>query len=274
MSRTDASIVVALRSLVDDSLAHSSTRPLVIGLCGAQGSGKSTLAAELAKQLECGGLACAVLSLDDLYLTRAERERLVREVHPLLRTRGPPGTHDTSLGNAVLAALCAGTPVRLPRFDKSKDDRMDPSGWPEVAGQCDVVLFEGWCVGARPQAARALAMPVNDLEKAEDRDGVWRHFVNDALGGSYQTLFSRIARLVLLKAPSFDVVPGWREQQEQELRTQAGEAAGVMGRAKLDRFISHYERITRHIMDEMPDRADLVIQLDRERRPTGIVRKG
>ncbi len=272
MNKADPQLVAALRTLVDDAMVQGG-RPLVLGICGAQGSGKSTLAEALAERLERDGLACAVLSLDDLYLTRAERERLARGVHPLLATRGPPGTHDTSLGIAVLDALKAGTPVRLPRFDKSKDDRVDPSGWPEVAGQCDVVLFEGWCVGALPQAAAALAMPVNELELTEDRNGVWRGFVNEALAGPYQDLFARIDRLVLLQAPSFEVVLGWRFQQEQELRARSGDNSAVMDRQQLPRFIAHYERITRYILAEMPGRADLVIKLDRDRRPIVIARK-
>ncbi|XAO70592.1 MAG: hypothetical protein AAYR33_05715 [Acetobacteraceae bacterium] len=37
--------------------------------------------------------------------------------------------------------------------------------------------------------------------------------------------------------------------------------------------MQHYERLTRHIIDEMPQRADLVIHLDTARRVTSIVRK-
>lgn len=272
MSRADPAVVAAMRALVDDGLAQGA-RPLVLGICGAQGSGKSTLAAALAEDLARSGKACAVLSLDDLYLTRAERQRLGREVHPLLATRGPPGTHDVDLGIAVLDALRAGTAVRLPRFAKAKDDRCDPSAWPEVTGQCDVVLFEGWCVGARPQPTEALAEPFNRLEAAEDGDGTWRRFVNTALGGPYQDLFARVDRLVLLQAPGFDVVMDWRLEQEEELRARSPDAPGLMSREQVARFISHYERITRHILEEMPDRADLVLRLDAGRKPVAMTRK-
>jgi D-glycerate 3-kinase len=261
-----------MRNLVLEALAQGARRPLVLGLCGAQGSGKSTLAEALAEDLASTGLDSAVLSLDDLYLTRAERELLARQDHPLLMTRGPPGTHDTRLGMQVLDALSAGTPVRLPRFAKAKDDRCDPSAWPEVAGKCDVVLFEGWCVGALAQSAQALEEPVNDLETSEDSEGRWRRFVNEALAGPYQHLFARIDRLVLLQAPGFDVVMEWRLEQEEELRASSGDSPGVMSREQVARFIQHYERITRHILDEMPGRADLVVRLDKERRPLTIGR--
>lgn len=271
MNKADPDVLAALRALALDGLAREA-RPLVLGLCGSQGSGKSTLAGALAEDLAGRGMTCAVLSLDDLYLTRTERERLARAVHPLLQTRGPPGTHDVELGIAVLDALKAGTATRLPRFAKAKDDRCDPSAWPEVAGQCEVVLFEGWCVGARAQEAGALEAPVNALEALEDPDGRWRRFINEALAGPYQALFARIDRLVLLQAPGFDVVMDWRLEQEEELRALSPDAPGLMSREQVARFIEHYERITRHILVEMPGRADLVIRLDAARRPLSILR--
>ncbi len=234
----------------------------VIGLCGAQGAGKSTLVAALAGALEDGGLPTAVLSLDDLYLTRSERRGLAAQVHPLLATRGVPGTHDIALGLAVVAALEQGKAAALPRFDKAADDRADARDWPVAAADTRVLLLEGWCVGARPQAAAALADPVNALEAREDPDGIWRGHVNAALAGEYQRLFARLDALVLLAAPGWDVVARWREQQEAELRARSGPAAaGVMTPDQVTRFIAHYERLTRHILAEMPPRADLLVRL-------------
>jgi D-glycerate 3-kinase len=187
-------------------------------------------------------------------------------VHPLLRTRGVPGTHDIKLGVHTLTALGHSGPVPLPRFDKSIDDRRPKAQWDSVSGPAQLVLFEGWCVGARPQTLGPLDQPVNALEANEDVDGRWRRYVNDALGGEYQRLFAKIDFLVLLAAPSFDVVLKWRTQQEHELREQSGNKSGVMSDAELVRFIQHYERLTRHILIEMPGRADLVIRLSPERK--------
>lgn len=268
MSSADPAVVAALRALVDET-----PHPMVLGICGSQGSGKSTLAAALARELEADGKACAVLSIDDFYLTREERKRLAAEVHPLCITRGPPGTHDVQLGIEVLDALRAGRPVALPRFNKARDDRCDPETWPVAPSHCDVIVFEGWCVGAVAQPDEALTEPVNVLEAVEDPDGVWRRWMNDSLSGLYPGLFARFDRLVLLQAPGFEVVMDWRMQQEEELRAAAGEGAGIMDRAQIARFIQHYERITRHILAEMPGRADLVIRLDNQRRPVDIVRR-
>lgn len=261
-----------LLSAIGELLA-SAERPVVLGLCGAQGSGKSTLTARIAADLTAQGVACAILSLDDLYLSRAERLRLAAEVHPLLRTRGVPGTHDVALGLDLLTQLAAGEALRLPRFDKARDDRVPRARWDRAPAGCRVLLFEGWCVGARPQPAAALVEPVNALEAEEDSNGTWRRHVNAALAGDYQRLFSSIDRLVLLAAPGFEVVQGWRTQQEAELRAHGG-GAGVMDNAGIARFVQHYERLTRHILAEMPARADLVARLAPDRTVLRIERHG
>ncbi|WP_340264632.1 kinase [Sphingobium mellinum] len=262
----------AVSCLIEEALADSGGRLVVLGLCGAQGSGKSTLAAGLKQGFERSGVPTALLSIDDLYRTRAEREALARTVHPLLRTRGVPGTHDIAIGIDAIARLDRGEPALLPRFDKGADDRLPESGWQRAEAGTRLLLLEGWCVGARPQQAAALAEPINALEREEDAQGVWRHFANDALAGSYQALFGRIDRLVLLAAPSFDVVLRWRAEQEEALRRSVPGGDGVMTDAALARFVQHYERLTRHILAEMPGRADLVIELGEDRAVRGLRR--
>lgn len=242
------------------SLGHTA----VIGLCGPQGSGKTTIAAAVREILRTRGVTAASLSLDDLYLPKDARERLAAEVHPLLATRGPPGTHDTALGSDVLGLLAGRGELIMPRFDKATDTRRPPSAADHVRGPVDVVLFEGWCVGARPQAHEALAQPVNDLEGREDPDGRWRTFVNTALDGAYQPLFARLDRLVLLAPPGFEVVVRWRGEQEAKLRARTGQG---MDAAAIARFVAHYERLTRWILEEMPGRADLVFSLSADRTP-------
>lgn len=257
--------------MVDDALRASPGRLVVIGICGAQGSGKSTISDALASALRDDGIATAVLSIDDIYLTHDERKELAQTVHPLLATRGVPGTHDVALGLATIAALERGEATPLPRFDKANDDRLCRDAWPLAPAACRVLIFEGWCIGASAEPSEALPAPINALEADEDPASQWRQYANAALAGPYRTLFARIDRLALLAAPGFDVVFDWRMQQERELARSAGpDASAVMDEAQVARFIQHYERITRHILRKMPGRADCVVQLDRHRRPIAI----
>jgi D-glycerate 3-kinase len=237
--------------------------PLVIGVTGAQGSGKSAAAGALALLLQDRGRRTAVLSIDDLYLTLAERRRLAVEVDPLLATRGVPGTHDVALGLAVLDSLGRAGETAIPRFDKGKDDRRDRADWDVIAGPVDVILFEGWCVGARPQPDAALVQPINELERTRDADGRWRHYANSQLAGPYQALFGRIGFQALLRAPSFDAVLGWRQEQEHKLRQ--GDPDAGQSDAQIAVFIQYYERLTRWIDAEMPSRADALVQLGPQR---------
>jgi D-glycerate 3-kinase len=244
-------------------------RTAVIGLCGAQGAGKSTIARYAARLLEQRGMRAVALSLDDFYLTHDARQRLAKEVHPLLATRGPPGTHDVGMLGAAIDQLRSKGKVTLPRFDKARDNRTPRGTWRTVASPVDVILLEGWCVGAVSQGRAALATPVNDLERDEDPQGVWRAYVNDQLDCPYQALFARLHDLILLEAPSFEVVAGWRAEQEAKLRArnpQEGDAGGLDD-AQIARFVAHYERLTRWILAEMPARADWVVTLDTERNP-------
>jgi D-glycerate 3-kinase len=252
-------------------------RPIVVGVCGPQGSGKSTLCTVIAALLAERDLRTAVLGLDDLYLPKARRATMAAAIHPLFQTRGPPGTHEVALGLRLLELLTRDTAsgdIALPTFDKASDDRRPPDQWPHIQTPIDVVLFEGWCVGARPQASAALAIQINALEAEEDPTGRWRASVEAALAGPYQTLFERLDRLILLKAPSFEQVYTWRAEQEAALagRLEAAPDPGrrTMSPDELRRFIMHYERLTRHILEEMPSRADVVVELGPGREVLGL----
>jgi D-glycerate 3-kinase len=249
--------------------ARRSDHLVLVGLCGAQGSGKSTAAAALVELLARQDLPAVALSIDDFYLPRAERAALAHTVHPLLATRGVPGTHDVELAQATIDTLAGAGPVLLPSFDKAVDDRRPRREWRTAEGPMRVVILEGWCVGARPDPPAALATPVNALERDEDPHGIWRGYVNAALEGPYRPFFDRLSPLVLLQAPSFAVVQSWRTEQERKLRErlarEGGEASRVMDDAAIARFIAHYERVTRNILREMPSRADHLIRLSATR---------
>lgn len=242
-------------------------RPFILGLAGAQGSGKSTLAARLATALAGAGFAAASVSLDDFYMPRARRLALARGIHPLLATRGAPGTHDLPLLLDALMRVRAGRAVCLPMFDKLADDRLPPQHWRCMA-RLDVLILEGWCVGVRAQPATLLAAPVNALEAVDDSGGQWRRHVNAALAGQYQRAWARLDALAFLAAPDWEAVPRWRAQQEAALARAQGRIG--MNAAAVRRFCAHYERLTRWQLATTPARADLVLQLDAERRVVGL----
>ncbi len=233
--------------------------PLVLGIAGPQGSGKSTLAGQLERALAAAGARPAACSLDDFYLSRARRRELAREVHPLLATRGVPGTHDVALLRRVIAELGGSGSVHLPRFDKGVDDVMPRAQWRRLQAPVDVVVLEGWCVGAAAQPPGALVRPANELEAREDADGAWRRYVNDALAGPYAALWRCLHGLVYLQVPDLDAVLRWRGEQERALPP-----AQRMSPAALRRFIAHYQRITVAMQADMPGRADLLVRLDED----------
>jgi len=252
-----------VRTLSDDIRA-ASPRPRVIAISGAQGSGKTTLAALLTAALVERGVRAMTCSLDDFYCTRAERAELARSVHPLLITRGVPGTHDVDLCARTLAAVQREA-TAVPRFDKGLDDRADAATWP-IVGPVDVIVFEGWCLGARPQPEEDLAVPINALERREDADGRFRRYVDAQLAQTYRRLFERFDRWIYLRVPDFAAVLRWRGEQEMALPPERR-----MDPARLERFVAHYERITRSMFDDAPARADTTVLLDNRHRIANVV---
>ena len=242
-------------------------RAVLAGLSGLQASGKSTLAAQLATAARRRGIATEVLGLDDFYLGRRDRAALARDVHPLLATRGVPGTHDVALLVDTVRALRDASPrnpARIPRFDKGRDTRLPPSRWRRVTSPPQLILLEGWCIGVPPESQSALARPINTLERREDSNARWRTWVNARLAGDYAALWRRFDALVMLAAPSFDIVARWRDEPERALRKRG--APRAMSRAALHRFLMHYERLSRHALRTLPALADIVVTLDASRR--------
>lgn len=241
-------------------------KPCVFAISGAQGSGKSTLARYLQAELgQTFGLQVAVLSLDDLYYPRSHRRWLAENVHPLLATRGVPGTHDISLGMELIRRFRNGQDLSLPRFDKSQDDRRVEGEW--LQGPADILIIEGWCLGATPQEELEITKAINELEQQEDKAGTWRQYVNHCLAGDYQRLFATFDKLVILQAPDWQSVLTWRAEQEQKLMQRGGRA---MNEQQLARFMLHYQRLTCHQLQSPARDAWQLFQLDANRRVTAV----
>lgn len=259
-----------------ESHLNSAKRPFFIGINGCQGSGKSTLSDFLVDYFTQTGKRTVVsLSLDDFYLSRGDRTALAVKVHPLLATRGVPGTHNTELALSTLARLKDYGTASLPRFNKAIDDPFDVTDWPIVNCPPDLVILEGWCLGATPQTDIALSEPVNTLEQDEDPLGIWRRFVNTQLGGEYQTLFDQVQYWIMLKGPSFDDVYQWRCEQEHKLAArQNNQGTAIMSDEQVARFIQHYQRLTEHCFATLPARCDRLFELDSHRSITNVVIKG
>ncbi len=243
------------------------SRPFMVSINGAQGSGKSTLTTFLKLILEHQyQYAVETVSIDDFYLSQTERTRLSKKIHPLLRTRGVPGTHDLPLARETLQCLLEsspGTVCKIPRFDKSTDNPLPKEKWTIVNRVVDVIFFEGWCNHAPMESESALATPVNELEIEEDSEGVWRNYVNNQLAKYHKELFDLADMLILMKVPDFNKVIEWRGLQEVKLReASSGNPKGIMDELQLRRFIQHYERITRHCLKVLPEEADIVIHLN------------
>lgn len=249
-----------LSRLIAEVREASPDRPALIGVGGAQGSGKS---------FQCRAYVAAHpriahFSMDDVYLTRAEREALAAAVHPLCITRGPPGAHDLDLADRIIEALETASPAArtpLPRFDKAKDDRAPESEWPVFAGRPEAILVDGWCMGAAQLDPADLGAPINALEREEDADGAWRRFLAARLADDYQAFFAAFDALIYLQAPSWEIVRAWRGQQEEET---LGRPLAAAENAALDRFVIHYERVTRAMLQGHHG-AQWIVRLDEAR---------
>lgn len=248
------------------SLKNKKNSTLYVSINGCQGSGKSTMAMFIEHILsQVHGLTVANLSIDDFYLTRKERKHLASHIHPLLITRGVPGTHDVPLAVKTLKKL-AGNHKQIPlvRFNKAIDDRADETTWAHIDGPVDIVILEGWCMGLTAQGKDDLYTPINELESHEDANGRWRNYVNEQLSDHYSDLFNLFDTSIMLKAPSFDCVYRWRSLQEEKLKASATTATRLMGPKELKRFIQHYQRLTEHALSTLPDTTDIVFKMNEQ----------
>ena len=240
----------------------------IIGLTGGQGSGKSTISQIFKIILKEGfNLNTVIFSIDDFYKTLQERKDMSKKINPLFLTRGVPGTHNTALLLKCLNNFKSKhfKKILIPKFDKSIDDRLSERFWQNIKTKPDIVIFEGWCVGAYPQKKKDLIEPINVLEKEKDKKRTWRNFINKELKTRYKKIFKLIDLMIFLKIPSFEYVYKWRLLQEKKLRVTS-KGKKTMTNKQVKNFIMYYERITKHMLKNFSKRAKFVINIDSSHR--------
>ena len=249
-----------------------SKKTIIIGLTGGQGSGKSTISNILKIILKEGfNLKTVIFSIDDFYKTHKDRKKMSNKVNPLFLTRGVPGTHDTKFLVNCLKKLKKKKFKKLlvPKFDKSIDDRLKKNKWQKVLTKPQIIIFEGWCVGATPQKNKDLLAPINILEKEKDKKRIWRNWVNKELKREYKKIFDMIDTYIFLKVPSFKYVYKWRLLQEKKLK-KISRGKKIMNNSKIKNFVMFYERLTKHMLKNFDKKAQITIKLDKKHRLNSI----
>ena len=237
---------------------------LFLGLCGGQGSGKTTIAGILKIILKkFFKREIYVSSIDDFYKTLKDRDKISSSIHPLFKTRGVPGTHDTNLIKKFFIYIRKKNfrKFKIPKFDKSTNDRFKKKYWHIINKRPEIVILEGWCVGAKPQSNSIIKRPVNILEKYEDKNLVWRKHVNKKLKNEYKKIFSIIDHFIFMKIPNFDLVFKWRLLQENKLKKKSQFKKKIMSYNEIRRFIMFYQRITLQMIKDLSKSASIIMLL-------------
>ena len=241
--------------------------PLIIGLAGGQGTGKTTIASIISLILtKYFKLKVFKISIDDFYKTRNERKKISKSIHPLLMIRGVPGTHDYKIIYEFFKKIKNKkfTKFRLPKFDKSKDERYNKKLWYKINSKPDIIIFEGWCVGAKSQKNSELIKSKNSLEKISDQNFIWRKYVNLQLKKNYKNLFRQIDEIIYLKANNFKMLQKWRIKQEKTLwlKSKNKRSLRIMNRGDIINFMKTYQRITQSMFKDAPKYASIVMKLN------------
>jgi len=241
-------------------------KTLFLGFSGGQGSGKTTVAKILKIILKkFFKRKIHISSIDDFYKTLEDRNKMAHTIHPLFKTRGVPGTHDINLIKKFFYFIKEKkfAKTKLPKFDKSMDDRLKKKYWFNIKERPEIVILEGWCVGAQPQSNSLIKKPINILEKYEDQDLIWRKHVNEKLKREYKKLFAMIDCYIFMKIPNFNMVFKWRLLQENKLRKVLRYKKKIMSYNEIKRFIMFYQRITLQMVRDLSKSASIVMLLNK-----------
>ena len=240
-------------------------RPFFVGLAGGQGTGKTTISSLIRIILiKYFKLNVFRISIDDFYKTRKERISLSKRVHPLLLTRGVPGTHDINMILNFFRKTKSKNfkRLKLPTFNKAIDDRFNKKKWYDLKDKPDVIIFEGWCVGVKSEKNITLKKTINSLEKTKDQKQIWRKYVNQQLKSNYKKLYSQLNCLIYLKAKNFSLLQKWRLKQERKLWVKSKVKSKIMSKGDVLNFMQTYQRITQNMFRYMPKYASIILNLN------------
>ncbi len=242
-------------------------RPYFVGLAGGQGTGKTTISSLIRIILiKYFKLRVFRISIDDFYKTRKERINLSKKIHPMLLTRGVPGTHDVNmmLNFFKKTKRKKFKRFKLPTFNKAIDDRSKKKDWYDLKIKPDVIIFEGWCVGAKSEKPSSLKKTINSMEKLKDKKQIWRKYVNHQLKSKYKNLYSQLNCLIYLKAKNFTLLQKWRLKQERKLwlKNKRNSKLKIMSKDDVIDFMQTYQRITQNMFRYMPKYASIILNLN------------
>ena len=255
-----------------------SKRPFIVGLGGGQGTGKTTITSIISIVLKkYFKLNVFKISIDDFYKTRKERFLLSKKLHPLLMSRGVPGTHDINIMLDFFKKVKKSKfkSLRLPKFNKAIDDRCKKKLWYLIKKRPDVIIFEGWCVGARAEKNNTLKKAINSLEKINDLKLVWRKFVNQQLKSKYKKLYNHLNCLLYLKVKNFSLLQRWRLKQEKKLWLKNKKLSNnkIMSKKEVIRFMQTYQRVTQNMIKGAPKYASIILNLNSNHQIKSIIYK-
>ena len=239
-------------------------KTLFLGISGGQGSGKTTVAAILKIILKkFFKRKVHTTSIDDFYKTSNDRNKMSYKIHHLFKTRGVPGTHDTNLIRKFFSFIKKKNfkSFKIPKFDKSIDDRLKNKYWSHINKRPEIVILEGWCIGAKHQSTSLLKKSVNMLEKQEDKNLIWRSYVNKKLKKEYKKIFDMLDHLIFIRVPNFKMVLKWRLLQEKKLKKKYFWNKKIMSYYQIKRFVMFYERITLQMIKDLSKSAKVVMHL-------------
>ena len=184
----------------------------------------------------------------------------------MLLTRGVPGTHDINMMLDFFKKSKSKKfkKLNLPNFNKAIDDRFPKNKWNKINKRPDVIIFEGWCVGARAETNKTLKKSINSMEKANDQKLVWRKYVNEQLKNKYKKLYSQLNCMIYLKAKNFNLLQKWRLKQEHKLWLKTKKKGGhnIMSKGDVINFMQTYQRITQNMFKNMPKYASIILNLN------------